>query len=385
LLFVCPSLVGAGVERRVCTLVRQLKNSNFNLTLGLLRRQGEFLAEMAYFDLLYVPPKRILRVVLFPLVRFYNVYNFLLALYQIKSMLATRPTVVVTFTLETTLPMYILTRFGVSKRFCWVISEDSNTAKSIIEYCKFKWLIKLVSALVGGAYRSADYITTVSSSVERSVIEQYRVDKNNVNTIHNPIELETVRRNSVDTLNPQYETDYVLAVGRLVPVKQFDMLIRAFSQLRTKRKIDLIILGDGPEKLKLEQLVNDLGLTQHVYLLGFVGNPWVYMARARLLVVCSRIEGFANVIVEAMAVGCPVLATRCGGPEDIIKNGQNGVLVETNCGALVDGINGLLNDPCRCKTLAESAQLSCQQYEPKRIGQSFGKMLEDLLPRNNCF
>ena len=385
MLFVCPSLVGAGVERRVCTLVRRLKDSKFNLTLGLLRRQGEFLSEMAYFDLLYVQPKLLLKIVLFPLVRFYNVYNFLLALYQIKSMLETRPSVVVTFTLETTLPMYILTRFGVSKTFCWVISEDSNTAGSIIEFCKFEWLIKIVAALVGGAYRSADFITTVSSSVERSVIEQYRVDKDKVNTIHNPIELETARRKSAETLNPKYDTDYVLAVGRLVRVKQFDMLIRAHFELRKQRKIDLIILGDGPERLKLEQLVSDLGLTRYVYLLGFVDNPWVYMAQAKLLVVSSRIEGFSNVIVEAMAVGCPVLATRCGGPEDIIKNGQNGVLVETNRDALVAGINGLLNDPYRCTALAESALSSCQQYEPDLVGQRFGQMLEELLLKDNCF
>ncbi len=384
LLFICPSLVGAGVERRVCSLVRRFSDSQFRVHLGLLRQQGEFLAEMADFDLLFIPPKRSFRIVLFPLLPFYNLYNFLHALYQIKSMLSRRPDVVVTFTLETTLPMYLLTRLGMPKTFCWIISEDSNTAKGIDDTCQFKWLIKGVESILSRAYRSADYVTTVSSSVEHSVVHRYGVDQRKVNTIHNPIELETVKRHSADVLDPEYDRNYILAVGRLVKVKQFDMLIHAFSEVRKTRNVNLLILGDGPEKPKLEQLIRDLSLTQHVHLLGFVDNPWVFMARANLLAVSSKIEGFSNVIVEAMAVGCPVLSTRCGGPEDIIKNGENGVLVEANRAALAAGMAGLLSDPSLCSRLGQSARISCQRYEPQRIAKEFEQMLETLLIKNKC-
>lgn len=384
MLFICPSLVGAGVERRVCSLVRRFRHSQFRVRLGLLRWQGEFLAEMADFDLLFIPPKRSFRIVLFPLRPFYNVYNFLHALYQIKSMLMTRPNVVVTFTLETTLPMYLLKRLGMSNTFCWIISEDSNTAKGIDDTCQFEWMVKGVESILGRAYRSADYVTTVSSSVEHSVVHRYGVDQRKVNTIHNPIELETVKRHSAGTLDPQYDQNYVLAVGRLVKVKRFDMLIHAFSEARKTHDVNLVILGDGPEKPKLERLIRDLALTRHVHLLGFVDNPWVFMARAKLLAVSSQIEGFSNVIVEAMAVGCPVLSTRCGGPEDIIQNGENGVLVEANSVALAAGMEAMLSDASRCSRLAQSARVSCERYEPQRIASNFEQMLQTLLLKNKC-
>ncbi len=378
LLFLCPSLVGAGVERRVCTLVKQFKDSPYAVKLGLLRLEGEFLNDASDLNLLYVSPNKGMRIIFSPLIRFYNLYNFFHALYQIKTMLAERPAIVVTFTLETILPMYMVRRFMGARGIRWVISEDSNTAEAIIDSCRYKWLVQWVNSVVGKAYRSADFVTTVSSSVQHSVRQRYGVSKHKINTIHNPVELTTVKLMSTAALDKQHDVDFILAVGRLVKVKQFDLLIRAFHEVRRSNRIKLFILGSGPEKENLQRTIQDLGLSDDVCLMGFVDNPWTFMARAKLLVVTSKIEGFGNVIVEAMAVGCPVLATRCGGPQDIIKQGQNGVLVESNCSAIAEQINTLLDDPARRKTLAESARLECDQYEPQLIGDCFLELLDSL-------
>lgn len=378
LLFLCPSLVGAGVERRVCTLVKQFKDSQYAVKLGLLRLEGEFLNEASDLELLHIPLNRPLRIIFAPLIRFYNLYNFVHALYQIKAMLAERPAIVVTFTLETTLPMYVVRRFMGARGIRWVISEDSNTAKAIMDSCRYTGLIRWVSSVVGKAYCSADFVTTVSSSVQRSVRQHYGVPKHKINTIHNPVDIATVKSMSTIDLNKQYDVDFILAVGRLVKVKQFDLLIRAFSEVRRSHRIKLFILGSGPEKKNLQRTIQELGLSSEVCLIGFVDNPWAFMTRAKLLVVTSKIEGFGNVIVEAMAIGCPVLATRCGGPEDIIKQGQNGVLVESNCSAIATQINRLLDDSARRKRLAATAHLECEQYEPRLISDYFLAMLDRL-------
>ena len=99
------------------------------------------------------------------------------------------------------------------------------------------------------------------------------------------------------------------AVGNLRPVKDHVMLIRAFARLRAVRSAKLVILGEGEERPKLEQLTRQLGIEQDVLMPGHDPNPYAAMARADVLALSSRHEGFGNVLVEAMACGCPAIAT----------------------------------------------------------------------------
>jgi glycosyltransferase involved in cell wall biosynthesis len=90
----------------------------------------------------------------------------------------------------------------------------------------------------------------------------------------------------------------------------------------------LMILGEGAERDRLESLIAELGITDDVYLPGFVDDPYAYMKQAAMLVLSSAWEGFGNVLVEAMAVGTPVVSTRCdSGPAEILGDGQYGPLV----------------------------------------------------------
>src|SRR5690606_7014711 len=109
----------------------------------------------------------------------------------------------------------------------------------------------------------------------------------------------------------------------------FLTLIRAFARVRaTRNDARLVILGEGEQREEIERLVAELGLKPHVSLPGFVKNPYAYMARAAVFVLSSRWEGFPNVLVEAMAVGVPVVATDCmAGPAEILENGRYGQLV----------------------------------------------------------
>ncbi|HFD13176.1 MAG TPA: glycosyltransferase [Crenotrichaceae bacterium] len=381
-LLLCPSLIGAGVERRIYLLVNQLKQDWSHLKLGLLREEGQFLSRVDVAQRVYVPPDSFSRFFCFPLKQFQEPYYFLLAIGQIKMMQERiRPAVVMTFTLETTLPMFFA-RFLVSgHRPVWVISEDSNTAVAAGNVCKFEVVNVLLKNVLGYVYRHADFITTVSSTVQDSVEQQYGIPVEKINVIHNPVDSDGIRK-SADNNRP-FNFEYIIAVGRLVKVKQFDLLINAFSHVYKSHAVQLVILGEGPEKKHLQQLAADLKLADVIHFPGFVNNPWVYMKYAKMLVLSSRIEGFGNVITEAMTIGCPVIATACGGPADIIKHNSNGLIADQDALSVAHAITRLLDSPELSRSLSSQALLDAEKYHPIHSSACFNDMLLELLNSTN--
>ncbi len=123
------------------------------------------------------------------------------------------------------------------------------------------------------------------------------------------------------------EPPVVLGVGKLEAQKDFPTLIRAFARVRRAQPARLVILGWEPDRPQLEALVSELGLEDDVALLGHVGNPYPYMARAAVFVLSSHWEGLPTVLIEAMAVGTPVVSTDCeSGPAEILDGGKYGSL-----------------------------------------------------------
>lgn len=130
------------------------------------------------------------------------------------------------------------------------------------------------------------------------------------------------------------ETDHVtrdplvLGVGRLSHEKGFDLLVRAFAR---SGLIDagfrLVILGEGPERGALQDMASELGLGRQFDLPGVVSEPASWMARASVFALPSRYEGFPNALLEAMAMGCPVVASDCSGVRDMVQHGRNGLVV----------------------------------------------------------
>lgn len=139
----------------------------------------------------------------------------------------------------------------------------------------------------------------------------------------------------------------LIAAGRLAPWKGFTDLIQAAAILKKHRPFKLIILGDGPQRSELSRLVQDLGLSDQVYLHGYVSNPLKYFARADVFVLSSLSEGLGNVLVEALMAGCTVVSNDCPtGPREVLQGGRFGYLVPVgDHQAMADAISGALDNP----------------------------------------
>jgi glycosyltransferase involved in cell wall biosynthesis len=171
----------------------------------------------------------------------------------------------------------------------------------------------------------------------------------------------------------------LLAVGRLGEEKQFHVLIEAFASLAQENKdCDLVILGEGGERQALETQLRELGLGERVKLPGRAGNVGDWYRRADIFVLSSRFEGFPNVLLEAMACGCPAVSFDCQtGPREIIRNGVDGILVAPKSGAdgLAMAIRRLLADEPLRLNMAANATAIRQRYSMEVIRESWNNLL----------
>jgi len=189
----------------------------------------------------------------------------------------------------------------------------------------------------------------VSNDVKSDLMMLSGLSENQISVIHNPVLNDDFSRKVNENVDHQWFRDnipVILGVGRLTPQKDFGTLIRAFALVRSEVPARLVILGEGDERKNLEALVADLGLQDSVELLGYVPNPYPYMAAATVFVLSSIFEGFGNVIVEALAAGTPVVSTDCeGGPKDILDYGKYGRLVPVgNPSQLAEAIIGVIKN-----------------------------------------
>jgi len=223
-------------------------------------------------------------------------------------------------------------------------------------------------------FPDAAHVVAVSNGVAASVAERIGVQRGKITTIYNPVvspELDVLR--SQPPAHPWLADNgppVVLGCGRLIELKGFTVLIKAFARLVERRQCRLIILGKGPQKKELDALVARLGLQGKVSLPGHTDNPYAFMSRTALFVLSSRTEGLPTALIEALACGCPCVSTDCpSGPAEILQDGKIGPLVPVGDHiALADAMARVLdNPPERRKLLARarffSVERAAKMYE----------------------
>lgn len=191
---------------------------------------------------------------------------------------------------------------------------------------------RVVASLRRWGYQMADEIVAVAEGTRTDLIERAGIPGERVRVIPNAVLDPRFDARAAEAVEHRWlvpgEPPLILAVGRLKKQKNFLLLIEAFARLRRRRSAHLLILGEGEERARLEAAVRLHGLDRDVEMPGFVSNPPAFMARASLLALSSSWEGLPTVVVEALAVGCPVVATDCpSGPREILGSGRWGRLV----------------------------------------------------------
>lgn len=191
---------------------------------------------------------------------------------------------------------------------------------------------RLIPYLVRYTYPWATHIVTVSHGAKQSLAKMTGLPAERITVIYNPVISSEILAKAEEPLNHLWfapgEPPVILSAGRLTQQKGYPTLISAFAIVQKKHKARLVILGDGEDREKLEKLVEKLGLTKEVDLPGFVKNPYKFMKRAAVFVLSSLWEGLPTALIEAMALGCPVISTNCpSGPAEILEGGKWGLLI----------------------------------------------------------
>lgn len=215
----------------------------------------------------------------------------------------------------------------------WLISERVNTSAHLGSGAG----AIAARAMVRFAYPRARHVIAVSDGVVDDLVENFGVARDRVSAIANPVDHDAIAAQAAAPNPLAIDGDYVVAAGRLVPNKNFALLVDAFAASGLPHR--LVIMGEGPERASLEAQIAARGLTERVSLPGFVANPFAVLARACLFAMPSNAEGFPNGLVEAMACGLPVVATNCAsGPSEILAGLPRELVVDARpvpAGALV--------------------------------------------------
>lgn len=236
--------------------------------------------------------------------------------------------------------------------------------------------LPLQATLVRLLYSGADCVVAVSCGVARDLYG-LRVPTTRIVVIPNPINTDRVRalaaKNDGVTFCPKKDAPVVATVGRLTEQKDLTTLIDAIALLQNRRRVKLLIIGDGPERRCLESYVAQLGLADQVFFAGFQSNPYAWMVRGDVFALSSRWEGFGLVLAEALALGLPIVSTDCpSGPAEILEHGRYGSLVAPgDAQALAEAINKTIDSPQKADSLMERAE----QFNVSAIAERYLRIL----------
>ena len=239
---------------------------------------------------------------------------------------------------------------------------------------------RFMRAFIRRGFPRAHAIVAVSEGVKQDLVRHFSIAPDRIVVVPNPVDLDRIRRAGNETMSIEgftNEGQSIIAVGRLVHLKGFDLLIRAFARLHPSLHATLVIIGEGDQRLPLERLIDELGVNGRVTLAGRQANPWKYMARADVVALSSRSEAFPNVIGEALALGRPVIATSCSpGVAEYLDHGRYGLLVPPDdVDALTAGLERLLRDDELRQTLAARASSRADSFGLSQVIHRYEEVL----------
>ncbi len=272
-----------------------------------------------------------------------------------------------------------------------VLSERTATAK--IELIT-EGIYGLVNRMVMKFfYNKADRIISVSEGIKEDLAGKFGINASRIEVIANPVDSQKLNCLAMEDVSHSWFKEripIIITVGRLSPQKNQKDLILALSQLKERADYRLVIIGEGELGEDLKRLSGSLNLGNNVLFLGFQKNPFKYIARSAIFVLPSLFEGFPNAMVEAMALGCPIVASDCPtGPREILSPGsvaaaeesllyaRYGVLFRTgDMVSMTKGMKRLLTDQQLKSEYSRLGKERAMDFDVKKIACKYMSLLK---------
>lgn len=227
-------------------------------------------------------------------------------------------------------------------------------------------------------YRTFDKVCFVSQSALDGFYQKIGT-LNNSYVVHNVLDTQFILEQARQAKEIAYQenTLRIITVGRLVKLKALDRLILAIERIKEDFSgIECFIIGDGPEKEKLQTLAKQKQLENEIIFLGQQNNPYKYVKEADIYVCTSLTEGYSTSVIEALVLGVPILTTKVSGMEEIIGDTNSGLIVDNSYEGIYTGLRTIFSNKDILKTMKEAAIKRGKAFQTEIQVDAFIKMLE---------
>ena len=368
--FFLPTMDAGGAESNIVKILSGIDKKKFQPQLVLAKKQGDFLK--------YVPKN--CRIFELGGMGYFKIFWGLA-----KFLKTEKPTILVSSFPHFNIISLAAKKFSGAETKIVVIEHTSfSLLKSTASNFWHKIIVILfLPALMRITYEWAGAIVCVSKGVASDLFEVLESDKK-IQVIYNPVADGKILKMAQRQANHPWLADknipVIIAVGRLAKAKDYPNLFKALKLILEEHPAKLLILGSGAEEQKLKKIVEDYGLAEFVDFLGFQPNPYKYIKDSSVFVLSSMQEGFGNAIIEAMALGVPVVSTNCpSGPNEIIENNKNGILVPVkDPKSLAAGVLKILENPALAESFSKEGKKRSQFFSVLKSIKEYEKLFSKI-------
>ena len=305
------NLDGGGAENVLTIITNKLKEQNRNVKLVLANKRGEYLS--------FLDEK--IKIINFNKSRtLYCFFNL------VKLIRRDKPDYIFSTIVNSNLISILLKKFLFLLSFKVIIRESNHLSQKLGNKILLNTILKFLSKIL---YKYSDLIISPTGVISEDLIRNFNTPKEKIKIIGNPAEYSKMIRLSKEKIKEKIPKSYLIAIGRLTYQKNYEFLIESFYHFQKNiKKCELIILGQGPDKSKIENQIHKLKLRKKIRLFGYKKNPFKFIKKSKMLILSSRWEGYPNVLIQGMALKKKIVATECHGSSKAVL-GKNGKIVRT--------------------------------------------------------